>query len=273
MTVTTPLARPRPASGADGPVLRVVARRFDEQRAHEAEPDRLRYELDFLAEHGLPMRPDLSSVGLGNTFAHMGDVLVDASGLRGETVDAVLLAHRGPDIDITELTASHLADAFTGDPDAFSLSNDGVGAPFRALDYALGLALDEQRPVRVVLVVAEQTAMLYEEPAGVDVPTADTAVLVAAEVRPGTLQVDVLDGADATAHRLRELADAPDVTLAVGRAAARLLGRAPRACDVGVCTSAWTDLAGAGEPRSTTVVADYDPVTGHGHVATFRGRS
>jgi hypothetical protein len=236
----------------------------------------LRLVTDFLDGFGVPLDLDLYARGGGNSFAHMGKELLDGLEHPLAPLDHAVLAYHLPDPELAEVAGCRLAELCPGDPDAFSVSEQGPGATFTALRILDCMCLAGE-PAAAAVFVFDHATVFYRDPETHDGSVGDCAVLLRTE------PADTHDGADgATVDLLDEstTADpndalealalrAPGTAIVAGRALADRLRPDVRE-RLGVvegpahrfCTSAWSALADRWPLDRYTVVADYDPPTG-----------
>lgn len=241
----------------------------------------LRFMTDFVTAFG--ERPDhgLYARGGGNGFIAMAAGLLDGLERPLPELDHVLLAYHLPDMHAVEVAGCYLAERCPGDPEVFSVSGQGVGAPFTALRVLRGLRLSGRGTAGAVLVL-DQSTLPYPDPDIVAGRDRDCAVLLRSEAPDAAdaLEVDFLteqqvaDPEAALAELARSRAGA---AIVVGRALGERLGPRPRDLvpfaegpSDRLCTSAWSALGEHWTPDRYTVVADYDPYSGRLFLAGLR---
>lgn len=282
-----------PATG-DTTVLRmnrVVGRVFLERGTYEFEPARLRIISDHQASFGLPpidtekVSKQLASGGM-HSFISMGAQLLDeVTGL--PELQVVILTHDTPDLDFYESAASYLAHRCPGDTTvAFSVSDQGVGAPFTALRLIDRMVSAGQVQNGAIFVFDQNTLPFWDMRVhGAAVRDAGVMILVGAgDEGPGLAsvteaRVEPEHLAAELAQTRRELPADPAVlilgsTLAPCAAALGASGDRVRvAPEHHLCTATWLELAGDGNGwwRSGTplLLADYDPATKRLYTASF----
>jgi hypothetical protein len=251
------------------PAVRVFAKR------PEAEPGRLetRFMTDLLATFGVAFDPDLYAQGGGNSFSHMGQELLDSLDRPLPALDAAVLAYHLPDMNVIEVAGCYLAGRCPGNPPVFSVSGQGVGAPFTALRILNCMRQADRLADGAVFVLDHSTVpyrdadthdgavrdcgvLLYTDTAG----TGDEVVLDFLEDQP------VADPADSLTALVERF---PQARIVAGHMLADRVDpefRARHGIVEGprhhLCTSAWAALALHWSPDLYTVVADYDPHTG-----------
>lgn len=253
------------------PLRPPVVRHFTGGSGRRLRPDERRVIVDLLASYGMP--PPGSARG-GQTFRLMGDGLLDSLDRPLPPLDAVILAYESPDIAVADQTGCHLVHRCPGDPVGFSVSGQGVGAPFTALRILRAMRSARKLTDGAVFVF-DQSTSLYAETGGVP---QDCAVLIGTDSRAhDRLVLDAVreeGGDDPTASLFAR----PRGTLVIaGVALAQRVGRAslgPQA-DVKVaqdqgCAGVWAALAAHWSPDRHTLVAEYDPGSGRLFQALLR---
>jgi hypothetical protein len=252
------------------PAVRTYANRHRELTGVEA-----RFTADFLAGFDLESDPDLYAAGGGNSFISMSRQLLDGLAEPLPRMDTVLLAYHLPDLQFVEVAGCYLAERCPGGPAVFSVSGQGVGAPFTALRILSHLSLPGDTTCGAVVVLDQSTAA-YRDPEthdGPDGPIRDCAVLLTVDTSGATgagsgavldfveeqRAADPAELLDAAARRFRQprivaghaLADRLDPEFRTRHGIVE--GAAHR-----LCTSAWAALAEHWPCDRYTLVADYD---------------
>lgn len=230
---------------------------------------------DFLDHFGLPPGQALLAAGGGNSFSDMGTRLLRDLDPPLPAVDLLALAFHTPDLDFVKVAGCALAAQCAGRPDVFSVSGQGVGAPFTALRALAALHASGQGESGA-LFVFDQTTLPYPEPDLHGGGRDDGGVLLPVASRPGERSARLVftderpvDGPRQTRAALREAPGTPlyvlGATLARHLADGEPVGEAVEGSARQLCTSAWAALAGlwAGlAPGRLVVVADHDPHAG-----------
>jgi hypothetical protein len=211
---------------------------------------------DFCAAHDLEFSLTHYLECGGHSFAEMGQALLTDLDEPLPDLDAVLLAHHLPDTKVFEMAGCHLTSLCPGDPVAFSVSGQGVGAPFTALRILRDMRQTGDLHDGAVFVL-DQSSHPYVDP---DTSGAahDCAVLL--YTGPEGVALDFVDDTpvtDPTAALETLQQRFPDAHIVAD-------WRSPR------CTSAWAALAGHWPLDRYTVVADYDPHTSRLFLAGLR---
>jgi hypothetical protein len=233
----------------------------------------LQYLTEFLAEFGMEPDLELYAGGGGNSFTRMCGELLDGPGGALPTLDVVLLAYHLPDLRIAEIAGGYLAHRCPGNPAAFSVAGQGVGAPFTALRILDCMRRSGALTDGAVFVLDQSTAA-YRDSDTHDRSVGDCAVLLCTESagvgeevlldfldeRPVVDPTDLLDASmrRPTQPRLlvgRMLADQLDAGF---RARHDIIEPPPHH----LCTSAWMALAEHWPRDRYTIVADFDPHAG-----------
>lgn len=276
MRVPTPTAPSRTTVGRHGggplrlsrPAVHAPAVRRAELTASES-----RFMAGLLASLGVEYEPGLYARGGGNSFISMSRELLDSLDRPLPAMDLVLLAYYLPDRLVFELAGCYVAERCPGHPTAFSVSGQGVGAPFTALRILSQMRLAGEVADGAVFVF-DQSTVPYRDSDVHDGSVRDCAVLLATDTA-GVGDGAVLDFVDEQpvidpAARLHALTcRIPQVRIVAGRMLADRLDpdfRTRHGIVAGprhrLCTSAWAALAEHWLNGQYTVVADYDPHEG-----------
>ncbi|MCW6007287.1 hypothetical protein K1W54_22485 [Micromonospora sp. CPCC 205371] len=233
----------------------------------------LRYMTDYLAEFGMAPDLDLYARGGGHTFTSMCGALLDGLVAELPTLDAAVLAYHLPDLQVIEVAGCYLSGRLPGSPPVFSVSGQGVGAPFTALRVLDCLRRSGTLADGAVFVL-DQTTAPYPDSSTHDGAVRDCALLLCTAPEGGDAGVtldflderqvaDPAEALDALARRL------PRPRILAGRTLTDRLDKDFRA-RLGIvdgparhlCTSAWAALTEHWPRDGYTVVADYDPHAG-----------
>ncbi|MFG2041333.1 hypothetical protein [Dactylosporangium sp. NPDC048998] len=224
---------------------------------------------DLLARYGMEPDPAGYERSPGNSFVHMVAELLQSLDRPLSTLDTVVLAYHLPDLKIAEAASGYVATVCPGEPDVFSVSEQGVGAPFTALHILDRLRAAGER--RGAVLVLDQSTAHYHDPDTRERQIRDCAVLLRTGEAAGAdstvigevVQEPVDDPAEALLAEARRL---PDCRIVVGARLAEYLTPGQLAAhgivagpDRHLCTSPWLALADVWAPDRTTIVADYDP--------------
>ena len=277
-------APPRAAARPDGTTTlrlgRPAARAFPGRRPAALGGVELRFMTQFLAAFGEEPDHERHAAGGGNSFTDMARELLDGLDRPLPPLDKVVLAYHVPDMSVVEVAGCYLAGRWPGNPEVFSVSGQGVGAPFTALRILSRMHSAGDVAEGAVLVL-DQSTLPYFDPDLHTGPSSDCAVLLRSDGAGGddTMELDFVDervaGPDTA---LRLLADhGPQAGIVVGRMLAERLDPPLRpgpdlvaGAPDRLCTSAWAALAEHWTPDRYTVVADYDPHSGRLFRAGFR---
>ncbi|MER6030919.1 hypothetical protein [Streptomyces sp. NPDC001851] len=207
------------------------------------------------------------------------DRLVQSEELSGATADLVVVTHALPDVHPFTAVASHLNMRLGGGAQSFSISEQGLAAPFTALRI-ISAYQRGGRSRSAALAVLEQTTLPTPHPLVDSGELTDSGVLLLLKNGEG-LQADTVESSDdagATLARLRELAaGGPDTLLVTGPwVQERDFGgtaRVHRVAPGSYCTSVWLDLARHWRQwqrdHRLVVLCDVDPLSGSGHLAVL----
>jgi hypothetical protein len=233
----------------------------------------LLYMTDYLAEFGMAPDLDLYARGGGYSFIRMCEALLDGLPEELPTMDAAVLAYHLPDLQVIEVAGCYLAGRLPGSPAVFSVSGQGVGAPFTALRVLECLRRSGALADGAVFVL-DQTTAPYPDSGTHGGAVRDCALLLRTGPDDGDAGValDFLDECpvDDPAPVLEALARRhPHSRILAGQTLAARLDPDLRArLDIvdgpahHLCTSAWAALAEHWPREGYTVVADYDPHAG-----------
>lgn len=156
------------------------------------DPDLRVFVGDMVRPYGLPLAEGEFTAAVGQTYAEMGEAVIDALTLRDRPVDLLIEVFASPDVQPGRAASVHLSSYCPGRPFGFALSEQGTAGAFSALalvrSYLAGDGFE-----RALVLVLEQSALHYEPAAGTPVPERHTAVGLLWE-RGGGLGVDLLDG-------------------------------------------------------------------------------
>jgi 4-hydroxymandelate oxidase len=274
-----------PALGTGTRPLRVsaVARRvFDGHADSARHPAYRAYLADMVRPYGLAVQAEALDQGRGQSYGDMAGALIAEVAAEGQPADLLVLAFAVPDVTPWRCTAAHLSQLCPGAPMAFAVSDCGTTAGFTGLRLIRAQAGGAASP-RALLIVAEQSAVNHELPAGVTAPARHVCVALRCDqagpgrvdsvrVRPGVARSQA---AGLLATGLAELAAGRhDVTVIAGAELAQAAGPAARPLAAEVilapagqpCTGVWWEVAGrldgwAARGRRV-LVADYDPLPG-----------
>ncbi|MGV9943177.1 hypothetical protein [Streptomyces sp. NPDC003401] len=280
-THAPPRAAMRPPDGARTLRLARPATRSFPDRPASLTGVELKFMTQFLAAFGAEPDHERYARGGGNSFTVMTRELLDSLDRPPAAADRVLLAYHLPDMSVVEVAGCYLAEYYPGKPEVFSVSGQGVGAPFTALRI-----LDRTHTAgglhEGAVFVLDQSTLPYFDPDAHAEPHGDSAVLLRTDNAEGddpgaVMELDLLDervtGPGAALTLLlgdgHEQGQEPRARIVVGRTLAELLDPEPLTGHdliVGapdrLCTSAWAALAEHWSPDRYTVVADYDPHSG-----------
>lgn len=210
------------------------------------------------------------------------DQLIQSEDIEGTEADLIIVTHALPDVHPFTAVASHLNMLLGGAAQSFSISEQGLAAPFTAL-RVIDAYQRADRSSRAVLAVLEQTTLPTPHPLVDSGELVDSGVLLVLE-KGNRLRVSGVESApdaEATAARLRELTTEgePDTLLVLGAGTGGLdLGgpagdhdRVHRVAPGNYCTSVWLDLARHWrqwqQEHRQVVLCDIDPLSGQGHIA------
>ncbi|MET9607846.1 hypothetical protein ABZZ17_22715 [Streptomyces sp. NPDC006512] len=192
--------------------------------------------------------------------------------------DLVVVTHALPDVHPFTAVASHLNMLLGGGAQSFSISEQGLAAPFTALRI-ISAYQSGGRSARAVLAVLEQTTLPTPHPLVDSGELVDSGALLVLEPGEGLRVggVESFDDAEATADRLRALAgDGSTGTLFVlgpwvGEQTFGAGAHVHRVAPGSYCTSVWLDLARHWRDwqrdHERVVLCDIDPLSGRGHLA------
>src|SRR5215207_9778634 len=138
---------------------------------------------DLVRPWGLAARPEVFEAGLGHTYGEMAEELIPAVVLPDEPVDMLVLAFGVHDVRPGRSTATYLSSVCPGEPVAYAICDQGTLAPFTGLRL-LGEYARTGCATRVLLVVAEQSALHYAPAGPVSLPQRHAAVALLFDTGP-----------------------------------------------------------------------------------------
>lgn len=240
-------------------LARPVVRRFTPRVDVEPPPPEWqRFMADFCAAYDLAFDLTRYTNGGGHSFAEMSQALLADLDQPLPELDAVLIAHHTPDTKVFEIAGCHLTELCPGDPVAFSVSGQGIGAPFTALRILASMRETDDLRAGAVFVL-DQSSLPYQDPDTHPGGPPDRAVLLRTD--PAGAILDFVDDTlvtDPTSALETLQRRFPDARIVVGWTSYQL------------CTSAWAALAECWPLERYTVVADYDPHTSRLFLAGLR---
>ncbi|MFR9731939.1 hypothetical protein ACL03H_22140 [Saccharopolyspora sp. MS10] len=247
---------------------RIVHRRFPAGQHRIDDEFSLRHFQDLTGAYGVAHRPELAE--RGNPFAAMAAALITEHDLVAEPVRLGVVAHATPDLDCRLAAPTYLSEVLVPDGLSFTLTDNGVCAPFAALRLASCYA-QRHGWERALVVLADQAALPYEpDCAPAAVASGDAAVVlllerdrghppVAVRERPGVARPEVPAAIEAV---LDELSGDERPVVVAGPALdpeRDLPGREVRSVVPGQpCTGVWAELA---ERPGPLALVDYDETT------------
>jgi len=141
-------------------------------------PEWQRFMADFCAAYDLDFDLARYTNGGGHSFGEMAQALLADLDQPLPELDAVLLAHHAPDTKVFEIAGCHLTELCPGDPVAFSVSGQGIGAPFTALRILTSMRQADDLREGAVFIL-DQSSLPYKDPDTPDhgnpIPHNDTA--------------------------------------------------------------------------------------------------
>ncbi|MFJ4271112.1 hypothetical protein ACIP29_11210 [Streptomyces coelicoflavus] len=255
-----------------------VVRAPDGHAFHE-DPAVLGFYRDLVEPFGSAVDEQLLRNGRNVFHKDLVDQLVSSQDI-DVAADLVIVTHALPDVHPFTAVASHLNMLLGGGAQSFSISEQGLAAPFTALRI-ISAYQRGGRSEHAVLAVLEQTTLPTPHPLVDSGDLVDSGALLVFERGEG-LQVGGVESfadAEATAARLTELtADGgADTLLVLGpwceeqtfTTDARV--QVHRVPPGSYCTSVWLDLAQHWREWQTrhrqVVLCDIDPLSGRGQLA------
>lgn len=253
-----------------------VVRAPDGRPFHE-DPAILGFYRDLVEPFGSTVDEQLLRDGRNVFHKDLVDQLVDSEGIE-VAADLVIVTHALPDVHPFTAVASHLNMLLGGGAQSFSISEQGLAAPFTALRI-ISAYQRGGRSERAVLAVLEQTTLPTPHPLVDSGDLVDSGALLVFE-RGAGLQVGGVEAfvdAEATSARLKDLAAAGgvDTLIVLGpwveEQAIGSDARVHRVPPGSYCTSVWLDLAQYWREWQTgyrqVVLCDIDPLSGRGQLA------
>jgi hypothetical protein len=233
---------------------------------------------DLLAPFGVAFDEDLLRTGHNVLHRELVDQLLDIGDTRSCRPELIIVSYGLPDVHPFIAVASHLNMLVGGGTaTSFSISEQGLAAPFTALRIAVSF----QRAGRcreALIAVLEQTTLPSRYPLVHDNALVDSGVLLVLGGGDGLRAHDVITtpGQAETARELAGLAAGPRTLLVLGPwvDAPDLAGNVHQVAPGSYCTSVWLALADEWSSwqreHDTVVLCDTEPHTGEGHIAVFR---
>ncbi|MGH4010154.1 MAG: hypothetical protein ACRDTH_18700 [Pseudonocardiaceae bacterium] len=250
------------------------------QRYHE-DPSILAFYRDLVEPFGAEVDEQLLHAGTNVSHRELVDTLVKAEDVRGCQADLIIVTHGLPDLHPFTAVASHLNMLFGGGAQSFSISEQGLAAPFTALRIVASFQRSG-RANQAVVAVLEQTTLPTRHALVQDPPLVDSGALLVFG-RGAGLRVDevgTVGSQEAISTRVREFeAGDPSGTLLVIGPWVDWDGvdagsRVHRVEPGSYCTSVWLELARHWrrwqQDYTTVVLCDVDPRTHRGHFAVLR---
>jgi hypothetical protein len=142
------------------PIVRTFPRRA---KVEPPPPEWQRFMADFCAAYDLDFDLARYTNGDGHSFAEMAQALLADLDQPLPELDAVLLAHHVPDTKVFEIAGCHLTELCPGDPVAFSVSGQGIGAPFTALRILTSMRQTDDLREGAVFIL-DQSSLPYKDP-------------------------------------------------------------------------------------------------------------
>ncbi len=142
-------------------VARAAGRAFPGRSELSLDPDLRAYLDDLVRPYGLALREDLLEQGVGHSYGEMAEALIRETVPEDEPVDLLILAYALPDVRPGRSTALYLSSVCPGRPFAFGVCDQGIAAPYTAVQLALEY-LRAGAHQRALILVAEQSALHYE---------------------------------------------------------------------------------------------------------------
>lgn len=293
-TITAPATAPAPGPGAVGPLRLADAVSIDftadSPTAHD--PDLRVFVGDMVRPYGLPLDEDQLRAGAGQSYAEMGEAVINALVGPDRPVDVLIEVFASPDVQPGRAASLHLSTFCPGRPFAFALSEQGSAGAFSALrlvrSYLAGEGFE-----RALVIVLEQPALHYLPPDGTPLAQRATAVGLFWERTADlalTLPGDTvgLTAQEAYAQVAKAVAELPGIGTGTHSEPLLLLGAG--LADLGEPAGAETLHARPGNPYTglwsalaeslpriraegrDVLLAEYDPLLGYLNLGRIQGR-
>ncbi|MFG3054849.1 hypothetical protein ACGFZP_28405 [Kitasatospora sp. NPDC048239] len=165
-------------------IAKAVTRYVDGRSETSLDPDLRVFVSDLVRPHGLPLREDLLDEGVGHSYGEMAEGPLREAVADGKPVDLLILAFDSPDVRPGAPASIHLSRFCPGSPLAFAVCDEGTAAAFTALQLAADFTSGGSGFDRVVVVLAEQTALHYRPAEPVDLPDRHCVVVLVCEKDP-----------------------------------------------------------------------------------------
>lgn len=243
------------------------------------DPDLRVFTTDLVRPYGLPLEERAFAAGHGQSYAEMGEAVIDALVPHDRPVDLLIQVFASPDVQPGRSASVHLSGYCPGRPFAFALCEQGAAGASTAVDLVRSyLASDGFH--RALVLVMEQAALHYRPPEGTPVPDRHTAVGLLWERDAGLavapvgerLRTTAEDAAGRVAEEWRRACGpGPDPLLLLGPGLAGAPGppgaEVLRARPGSPYTGLWSALAGIlprlREEGRPLLAAEYDPLLGY----------
>lgn len=251
------------------------------RKPYVEDPSILSFFRDLVEPFGSTVDEELLRAAPNVFHRDLVDRLAADEEMRGRKPELIIVTHALPDVHPFTAVASHLNMLFGGEAKSFSISEQGLQAPFTALRVVASFQRSGQAAEALVAVL-EQTTLPTRFPLVHDNPLIDSGVFLVLGT-DGELRVDGVESADTPAATARRLS-----ALAAGDPAGTLLVLGPWVSSDGIdpdlrlhrvdpgtyCTSVWLALANHWRAwqreYATVVLCDTEPRTGVSHLAVLR---
>jgi hypothetical protein len=245
-------------------------------RAPVDDPAALAFYRDLVQPFGSTVDEELLRRGNHVHHRDLVDLVAASEQLRDARPQLVIVTHALPDVLPFTAVAPHLNMRLGGAATSFSISQQGLAAPFTALRVAAAYRRGGRSDDTVVAVL-EQTTLPTRFPLVHDTPLVDSAVLLWLRAGEGPL-LGRVESTDNPAESLARWCDVARRTLVVFGSWVAPLALPEKTAEHRVppgnyCTGVWLALAQHWCEWQTAydavVLCDTDPQTGRSHLAEF----
>lgn len=243
------------------------------RRSDTEVPSVLSFYRDLVEPFGCTVDKQLLQSGANVSHRDLADELASHETMRDRAPGLIIVTYALPDVHPFTAVASHINMLFGGEAKSFSISGQGLAAPFSAL-RVVDTFQQSGRVSEALVAILEQTTLPTRFPLVHDNQLVNSGVFLALDTRNG-FKVDAIESFDnnsATIYRLSELTaeNFQETLLVLGPwvtfDAANLSEHLHRVAARSYCTSVWSQVASNWQTWQrqyrTVVLCDTEPRTG-----------